>query len=77
MSQSTQYIHMHTILQKQMSFETEHKNIKLTIDKPEKYRTGIIREQLSSQRKTHWPKLISCGGSLTEKCQPRESKRLK
>ena len=37
MSQSPQYSHMHTILQKQMSFEAQYnKNIKLTIDKPEK-----------------------------------------
>ena len=42
MSQSSHYSHdhMHTILQKQMSFEAQYnKNIKLTIDKPEKYRT--------------------------------------
>ena len=61
-----------------MSFEAQYnKNIKLTIDKPEKYRTWITREQLWSQRKTHWPKMISCGGTLTVKCQPRESNRLK
>ena len=78
MSQSAQYSHMHTILQKQMSFEAQYnKNIKLTIDKPEKYRTWIMREQLWSQRKTHWAKMICCGGTLTVKCQPRESKRLK
>ena len=40
MSGSAQYSHMHTILQTQMSFEAQYnKNIKLTIDKPEKYRT--------------------------------------
>ena len=78
MSQSAQYSHMHTILQKQMSFEAQYnKNIKLTIDKPEKYRTWMMREQLWSQMKTYWPKMISCGGTLTLKCQPRESKRLK
>ena len=78
MSQSAQYSHMHTILQKQVSFEAQcNKNIKLTIDKPEKYRTWIMREQLWSQRKTHWPKLISRGGTLTAKCQPRESKHPK
>ena len=78
MSQSAQYSHMHTILQKQMSFEAQYnKNIKLTIDKPEKYRTWIMREQLWSQRKTHWAKMICCRGTLTVKCQPRESKRLK
>ena len=48
-----------------------------TIDKPEKYRTWIMRQQLWSQRKTHWAKMICCGGTLTVKCQPRESKRLK
>ena len=49
---------MHTILQKQMSFEAQYnKNIKLTIDKPEKYRTWIMREQPWSQRKTHWAKI--------------------
>ena len=75
MSQSAQYSHMHTILQKQMSFEAQYnKNIKLTIDKPEKYRTWLTRQQLWSQRKTHWPKMIS----LTVKCrQPRKSNRLK
>ena len=78
MSQSAQSSHMHTILQKQMSYEAKcNKNIKWTIDKPEKYRTWIMREQLWSQRKTHWPKLISQGGTLTVKCQPRESKRPK
>ena len=78
MSQSAQYSHMHTILQKQMSFEAQYnKNIKLTIDKPEKYRTWIMREQLWSQRRTHWAKMICYGGTLTVKCQPRESKRLK
>ena len=77
MSQSSHYSHMHTILQKQMSFEAQYnKNIKLTIDKPEKYRTWIMREQLWSQRKTHWAKMICCRGTLTVKCQPRESKRL-
>ena len=77
MSQSSHYSHMHTILQKQMSFEAQYnKNIKLTIDKPEKYRTWIMREQLWSQRKTHWAKMICCRGTLAVKCQPRESKRL-
>ena len=42
-----------------------------------KYRAWTMREQLWSQRKTHWPKMIPCGGTLTVKCQPRESKRLK
>ena len=37
----------------------------------------IMREQLWSQRKTHWAKMICCGGTLTVKCQPKESKRLK
>ena len=78
MSQSAQYRNMHTILHKQTSLEAQYnKNIKLTIDKPEKYRTWIMREQLWSQRKTHWAKMICCGGTLTVKCQPRESKRLK
>ena len=78
MSQSAQYRHMHTILHKQTSLEAQYnKNIKLTIDKPEKYRTWIMREQLWSQRKTHWAKMICCGGTLSVKCQPRESKRLK
>ena len=78
MSGSAQYSHMHTILQTQMSFEAQYnKNIKLTIDRPEKYRTWIMREQLWSQRKTHWAKMICCGGTLTVKSQPRESKRLK
>ena len=71
MSQSAQYSHMHTILQKQMSFEAQYNtNIKLTIDKPGKCRKLIMREQL-------WAKMICCGGTLTVKCQPRESKRLK
>ena len=40
MSGSAQYSHMHTILQTQMSFEAQYnKNIKFTIDRPEKYRT--------------------------------------
>ena len=61
-----------------LSFEAQYnKNIKLTIDKAEKYRTWIMREKLWSQRKTHWPKMISCGGTLTVKCQLRESNRLK
>ena len=78
MSQSAQYSHMHTILQTQMSFRAQcDKNIKLTIDTPEKYRTLIMRGQLWSQRKTHWAKMICCGGTLTVKLQPRESKRLK
>ena len=78
MSQSAQYSHMHTILQKQMSFEAQYnKNIKLTIDKQEKYRTWIMREQLWSQRRTRRAKMICYGGTLTVKCQPRESKRLK
>ena len=78
MSGSAQYSHMHTILQTQMSFEAQYnKNIKLTIDKPEKYRTWIMRERLWSQRKTHWAKMICCGGTLSVKCQPKESKRLK
>ena len=77
MSQSSHYSHMHTILQKQMSFEAQYnKHIKLTIDKPEKNRTWIMREQLWSQKKTHWAKTICCRGTLTVKCQPRESKRL-
>ena len=78
MSQSAQYSHMHTIFQKQMSFEAQYnKNMRLTIDKPDKYRTWIMREQLWSQRKTHWAKMICCGGTSTVKCQPIELKRLK
>ena len=58
-----------------MSFEAQYnKNIKLTNDKPEKYRTWLTRQQHWSQRKTYWPKMIS----LTVKCrQPRKSNRLK
>ena len=38
---------------KQMSWQAQYnKNIKLTIDKPEKYRTWIMGEQLGSQRDT-------------------------
>ena len=58
-----------------MSLEAENeKNINLTIDKPENTAPESW-ESNSDAKGTHWPKMISCGATLTVKCQPRESKR--
>ena len=47
-----------------------------TLDKPENTAPESW-ESNSDPKGTHWPKMISCGGTFTVKCQPRKSKRPK